>query len=118
MDDSKEIIRKNIIKLREERNYTKKYVAQSIGVLPNTYRVWEAEGKSGIRSSRLIQLAEFYGVSLDYLFTDHENELTVAATDEYNKKTEVTLTDDEQTLLSRFRSLSDEEKEKLLNELK
>ncbi len=71
---TRDIIRINITKLREDNGLSMKSVAEAIGVNPNTYRVWEDEDEeSGVKPYRLVQLAKIYGVSLDYIMLEHDN---------------------------------------------
>lgn len=52
--------------LRESRGLTMKSVAESIGVKPDTYRNYET-GRFQPNFDTLSKLADFYGVSTDYL---------------------------------------------------
>ena len=57
---------RRIYDLREDRDYTQKKVAEYLGIHPNVYRRYE----KGVRSfpvEYIIKLADFYGVSTDYL---------------------------------------------------
>ncbi|MBQ9227984.1 MAG: helix-turn-helix domain-containing protein [Eubacterium sp.] len=69
-----EIISANLTRLRELYGMKKKDVALTLGVKPNTYRIWEnINGKNGIKNYYLLQLAKIYGVSVDYLMQPHED---------------------------------------------
>ncbi len=59
--------------LKEKRNVMQKDVAQAIGVPLRTYQRYEY-GEREPQMSTLIRMADFYGVSLDYLVgrTDEE----------------------------------------------
>ena len=52
--------------LREEKDLFKKDVAKSIGVVESVYSEWENE-KLTIPTKRLIQLANFFEVNIDYM---------------------------------------------------
>lgn len=52
--------------LREERNYTKKKIAEIIGVSDSVYARWK-NNKTPIPTERLYQLANFYNINIDYL---------------------------------------------------
>lgn len=57
---------RRVYDLREDRDYTQKKVAAYLEIHPNVYRRYE----KGIRSfpvEYIIKLADFYGVSTDYL---------------------------------------------------
>lgn len=52
--------------LKEKRNVMQKDVAQAIGVPLRTYQRYEY-GEREPQLSTLVRIADFYGVSLDYL---------------------------------------------------
>lgn len=52
--------------LREDNDYTQSYIASLLGVRQNTYSQYECE-KREIPITMLIQLAELYGTSVDYI---------------------------------------------------
>lgn len=52
--------------LREERDLFKKNVAKNIGVVESVYSEWENE-KLSIPTKRLVQLANFFEVNIDYM---------------------------------------------------
>ncbi len=55
-----------ILELREDRDFTQTEIAQVIKVVQRTYSDYEI-GKSRIPIDRLIVLARFYNVSMDYI---------------------------------------------------
>ena len=52
--------------LREDRDYKKKEVAKYLGIHPTVYSRYE-KGVREVPIEILIKLAEYYGVSTDYL---------------------------------------------------
>lgn len=58
--------KERITDLREERDLFKKQVAQDIGVVESVYSEWE-NGKLSIPTNRLIQLANYFEVNIDYM---------------------------------------------------
>ena len=56
----------NIRKLRTDMGYTQKQVAEVLGVSQNTYSQYEI-GVLNYPVDALVKLADFYGVSVDYL---------------------------------------------------
>jgi len=56
----------NIRKLRTDMGYTQKQVAEILGVSQNTYSQYEI-GVLNYPVDALVKLADFYGVSVDYL---------------------------------------------------
>lgn len=56
----------NIRKLRTDMGYTQKQIAEVLGVSQNTYSQYEI-GVLNYPVDTLVKLADFYGVSVDYL---------------------------------------------------
>ena len=56
----------NIRKLRTDTGYTQKQIAKLLGVSQNTYSQYEI-GVLNYPVDALVKLADFYGVSVDYL---------------------------------------------------
>lgn len=56
----------NIRKLRTDMGYTQKQIAEVLGVSQNTYSQYEI-GVLNYPVDALMKLADFYGVSIDYL---------------------------------------------------
>lgn len=56
----------NIRILREDHNWTQQYVADYLGVNRRTYSAYET-GQNSMTPETLIQLAELYATSVDYL---------------------------------------------------
>ena len=84
---------------REKANLSQKYVAISLGVASPSVANWERE-KTNPTLDNAIQLADLYGVSLDYLLGRSNDSGS-------------SLTEDELVLLRRYRALGDEDKELL-----
>lgn len=55
-----------IVELRQEKNVSQNVVAAATGVALRSYQRYEA-GERDIPGATLIALADFFGVSLDYL---------------------------------------------------
>ena len=60
--------------LREEKDLLKKDVAKNIGVVESVYSEWE-NSKLSIPTKRLIQLANFYQVNIDYMLGLTDNRI-------------------------------------------
>lgn len=60
------MVYKNIRNLREDRDLRQKDLAAMLNVSQNTYSQYET-GVIEMTASTLIKLADFYGVSVDYL---------------------------------------------------
>ena len=60
-------IKENLIKIREQRKFTKKYVAENSGVPYTSYTKYESGERKEVSLESLCKLADFYGVSLDTL---------------------------------------------------
>ena len=57
---------KKLRDLRKRRRWSQEYVARQIGVSLTAYNNWET-GKTLPRSEHLIELANLYSVSVDYI---------------------------------------------------
>lgn len=55
-----------LIDLREEKDLLQKEVAKEIGVVESVYSEWES-GKLSIPTKRLVELANFFEVNIDYM---------------------------------------------------
>ena len=55
-----------LIDIREEKDLLKKEVAKEIGVVESVYSEWE-NGKLSIPTKRLVELANFFEVNIDYM---------------------------------------------------
>lgn len=60
------MIFKNIRALREDRDIKQREIAEVLGVSQNTYSQYET-GVIAYTDQVLLKLADFYGVSVDYL---------------------------------------------------
>lgn len=86
--------------LREDADKTQTDIAEYLGTTAQYYGKYE-KGERELPFSRAIQLAEYYGVSLDYLAGRNKN------------KNEQSADEDEQTLLYNWRCLSERDKGKV-----
>ena len=66
----------NIKNLREDRDLRQREVTAVLNVSQNTYSQYE-NGVIELTASNLIKLAEFYGVSVDYLLGRTKNPTTM-----------------------------------------
>ena len=60
------MIYENIRNLREDRDLKQKEIAAMLNISQNTYSQYDT-GVIELPASTLIKLADFYGVSIDYL---------------------------------------------------
>ncbi len=84
MEDIKSIVAKNITELRLLNNMTQMELAQKLNYSDKTISKWE-RGESTPDISVLVEIADLFGVSLDYLVRSENIEETVIE----NKKKEV-----------------------------
>ena len=63
---------KNLRGIREDRDIKQKEIAQYLNVSQNTYSQYET-GVIALTAEVLIKLAEYYGVSVDYLLDRTNN---------------------------------------------
>lgn len=66
------MIFKNIRALREDRDLKQREIANYLGVSQNTYSQYET-GVIAFTDQILLKLADFYGVSVDYLMDRTNN---------------------------------------------
>lgn len=57
---------RRVYDLREDHDLTQKAVAEYLGIQPNVYRRYE-KGTRDFPISIIVKLADYYGVSTDYL---------------------------------------------------
>jgi transcriptional regulator with XRE-family HTH domain len=57
---------KRLREVRKKKGLTQKQVAEHIGITQNAYSYWET-GRNKIDNESLNKLADFFGVSVDYL---------------------------------------------------
>lgn len=86
--------------LREDCDLTQQQLCEKLGMHKTTYTNYE-QGKHSVPLDFAVTLAEFYGVSLDYL---------AGRTNFKQGMSKPTLTDDEVKLIADYRSLSEREK--------
>lgn len=60
------VFSERLVKLRDSRNLSQKEVAKEFGVVVRAYQRYEY-GEREPQLSVLIRMADFYGVSIDYL---------------------------------------------------
>ena len=60
------IFSERILALRDERKLSQAALAKEVGITSRTYQRYEA-GERGPLMSTLVRMADFYGVSMDYL---------------------------------------------------
>ncbi len=66
----KEILSKNLISLRKEKGYTQVQVAIYCDITEKAYQNYELMYREP-KVSILIKIAKLYGVTLDFLATEH-----------------------------------------------
>lgn len=71
--------------LREEKELLKKNVAKNIGVVESVYSEWENE-KLSIPTKRLVQLANFFEVNIDYMLGLSNTRLNLKSNNEIDLK--------------------------------
>lgn len=100
--------------LRREKGVTSQVVADAIGIKSATYRRYEIDTKP--RDEVYVALADYFGVSVDYLMSgkDHTGVLTAADSEEYKTVSAAGLTADEALLLRKLRTLSSSDYEEVM----
>lgn len=69
--------------LRDEKDLKKKDIAKVIGVVESVYSEWE-NGKLSIPTKRLVQLANYFEVNIDYMLGISDKRKHIETTDEIN----------------------------------
>lgn len=77
--------------LREKRGLSQAEVAEYLGIQTGTYSTYET-GSRNIGSDKVVKLADFYGVTTDYIY-------------EVEKPEKTELTQQEHTIIKKYRSL-------------
>lgn len=114
----REILRKNLIKLRNVNDLTQKNIADIIGLERSTYTSWE-KGRSCPKPNEIVKLARIYNVTTDFLLTGKSTDaIQVASSSEYDRgvygdSNVSELSDFEKTLLLKIRVLNTKDKQKL-----
>lgn len=93
--------------LREDNDLLQKQICEIIGCKQQQYQLYES-GKREIPVHQLIQLAEYYSVSLDYI---------TGRTKEKNSLSNKGLSEDETKLLKKYRSLSENGKGNIMGKI-
>ena len=100
---------KNRLKeLRTSKGLSMREAAKQLELPPTTYCNWE-NGEREPNSEMMVRLADFYGVSIDYM---------IGRTDEREVKAQTFVTRSEDELLSLFRSMNEEQKGLILSTAK
>ena len=69
--------------LREEKNLLKKDVAKQLGVVESVYSEWE-NNKLTIPTRRIVELADFYQVNIDYMLGLSDNREKISISTDIN----------------------------------
>ena len=114
----REILRKNLIKLRNVNDLKQKNIADTLGIERSTYTSWE-KGRSSPKPNEIVKLARIYNVTTDFLLTGKSKDaIQVASSSEYDRgvygdSNVSELSDFEKTLLLKIRVLNTKDKQKL-----
>lgn len=114
----REILRKNLIKLRNVNDLKQKNIADTLGIERSTYTSWE-KGRSSPKPNEIVKLARIYNVTTDFLLTGKSTDaIQVASSSEYDRgvygdSNVSELSDFEKTLLLKIRVLNTKDKQKL-----
>ncbi len=117
-ESPREILRKNLIKLRNVNDLKQKNIADTLGIERSTYTSWE-KGRSSPKPNEIVKLARIYNVTTDFLLTGKSTDaIQVASSSEYDRgvygdSNVSELSDFEKTLLLKIRVLNTKDKQKL-----
>jgi transcriptional regulator with XRE-family HTH domain len=107
MDEQKNIVIKRIIELLKEQNKQKKDLCEYLGVSATNFGNW-VSGRNTSYMKYTHQMAQYFGVSVDYLLGYEQK----------NIPQDVTASEDEKVFIELFRKLSPEKRQMLINMLK
>ena len=93
-----------LLELRTEKELSQRKMAQQLNISQGTYNNWE-NSNTQPSIEQLVQLAEFFGVSVDYLVGNTDDFGTVVSSRP--------LTREEEKILALFSSLNGEQKNAL-----
>ena len=93
--------KQNFIRICNEKGVSPSKVVEAIGLKRSAYSQWTDE--SIPRKATLMRIADYFGVTVDYLLGKEDAPMTDAS-----------LSDSEKTMLAWFRSLSNDEQEAIL----
>ncbi len=89
MQDVKYILAKNISELRQLNNMTQMELAEKLNYSDKTVSKWE-RADSSPDISVLVEIADIFGVTLDYLVNEHTERITLSENDIVKRKAERT----------------------------
>lgn len=92
-------------KLRDLKGLKDSDVSKGADVSKSTFSDWKS-GRSTPKKDKLIRIANFFGVSVDYLMTGEENSITDDMVSEHIE------------LISLYEQLNDKQKENVINLMK
>lgn len=98
--------------LRHAKGVTSQTVADAIGIKSATYRRYEIDTKP--KDEAYIALADYFGVSVDYLMSGRENGSGLNVADPVEYKAEPGINADEMLLLKKLRMLSKEDRDEVI----
>lgn len=102
-------IKENLIRIRESKNLSKRTVSEQTGIPYTTYIKYESGERKDVSMDALCKLADFYGVTTDYLLGREP------APDPFG---EVSMSpEDEQEVLAKYLSLPDDVRAVILDVL-
>lgn len=100
MDNNIDLARK-LYEIRNHITFTQKHAAIRFGVSESTYKKWE-QGSVKVNGEQLVMLAEFYGVTADYLLCMSDDPEGYSPDLSHARE----LSDEEKKLVDAYRSAS------------
>ena len=100
-----------IKELREEKKLSQTALAESVGTSQRNIGRWE-NGENEPTYSQLVKLADYFGVTIDYL-VGREDDFGVVKIENLSQ-----ISNDEKDLIRVYKSLSQEDKQKVLSMVK
>lgn len=101
-----------IRELRREIDCTQNVLADFLGVTQDSISLWENE-KRIPDTQYIVAMSEFFDVSADYLLGISDEIVGIR----FEEKKKMFLTEEEENMLIKYRSLSEEERKNLLSKI-
>lgn len=110
-------IQKNLQRIRRANGLRQEDIANALGINRSTYTSWEL-GRSVPKPAQLAELAKMFGCSVDFIINNHSDNIPALHNDIpyrndskiYGDNYMIEITDEERSLLLKFRLLNSKDK--------
>ena len=102
-------IKNTLIFIRESKGYSKKTVSEMTGIPYTTYIKYESGERKDVSMDAIVKLADFYGVSTDYLLGRPNAKPPTDPVEEFTNR--VQLQEQEQIILKKWLTLDEKKRQ-------